>query len=164
MGLGESALVLSTMALVSALAGTITAFISRCINNKRAIIFKTYALLSFLSTLAVCILLAFNIHSKIIALIFCIPAFIGSISPLLIMTLHIYNRYEVSATAVSVQNCAFFTMVGLLGMISGMLMNIFKPIAQNGVMVYSNISYLLVFGLFLILSIIQVVCACRIKD
>ncbi len=164
MGLNESAIVLSSMALISALAGTITAFISRCINNKRAIIFKTYAFLSFLSTLAVCLLLAFNIHSKIIALIFCIPAFIGSISPLLIMTLHIYNRYEVSATAVSIQNCAFFTMVGLLGMISGMLMNIFKPIAQNGVMVYSNISYLLVFGLFLILSIVQVICAMRIKD
>ncbi len=159
-----SAIVLSIMALVSAFAGTVTAFISRCINNRRAIIFKTFAMLSFLSNVTICLMLAFNNHSKIIALIFCIPSFIGSISPLLIMTLHIYNRYEVSATAVSIQNCAFFMMVGILGMVSGILMNLFEPIAHNNVLVYSNNSYLLVFGLFLILSIIQVVASLKIKD
>ena len=104
------ALILSFMALISAFAGTITAYISRCINNRRAIIFKIFAFLSFLSSLAICLLLAFDIHSKIIALIFCIPSFIGSISPLLILTLHTYNRYEVSATAVSIQNFSFFMM------------------------------------------------------
>lgn len=160
----SSAVILSLMALVSAFAGTITAFVSRCINNRRAIIFKIFALLSFLSCLSVCLLLAFDIHSKIIALIFCIPSFIGSISPLLILTLHTYNRYEISATAVSIQNFSFFMMLGILGMISGMLMNMFEPTVKNGVMIYSNNSYLLVFGLFLILSIIEVICALRIKD
>ncbi|MBR2069776.1 MAG: MFS transporter [Candidatus Gastranaerophilales bacterium] len=163
-GLHKSAVILSVMALISAFAGTITAFISRCINNKRAVIFKTFGFLSFFSCLAVSLFLIFDIHSKIIALIFCIPSFIGSISPLLILTLHIYNRYEVSATAVSIQNCAFFMMVGILGMISGMLMNVFEPVVKNGVMIYSNNSYLLVFGLFLILSIFEVLCAMRIKD
>ena len=160
----NSAIVLSFMALVSAFAGTITAFISKMINNRRAIIFKTFSILSFLSVLSVVLFLTFDIHSKIIALIFCIPSFIGSISPLLILTLHLYNRYEVSATAVSIQNCSFFMMVGILGMISGMLMNVFEPIKQNGVLIYSNGSYLLVFGLFLILSVIEIACAFRIKD
>jgi len=162
--LHHSAWILSLMALISAFAGTITAFISKCINNKRAIIFKMFSILSFLSVLSVCILLIFNIHSKIIALIFCIPAFIGSISPLLILSLHKINRYEVSATAVSIQNCSFFMMVGILGMISGMLMNVFKPIIQNNILIYSNYSYLLVFGLFFILSIIEIICAFKIKD
>lgn len=164
MSLNKSAMALSTIALVSALAGTITAFISRCIDNKRAIIFKTFAFLSFFSTSSVCLLLIFNIHSQIIALIFCIQSFIGNISPLLIMSLNKFNRYEVSATAVSIQNCAFFIMVGVLGMISGMLMNIFKPAIENNVMTYSNSSYILVFGLFLILSVLQVICALKIKD
>ena len=162
--INSSAVILSVMALVSAFAGTITAFISRCINNKRAIIFKTFAFLSMFSCLTVCLLLALDIHTKIIALIFCIPSFIGSISPLLILTLHVYNRYEISATAVSVQNFSFFMMLGILGMISGMLMNLFEPVSQNGVLIYSNNSYLLVFGLFLILSIFEVICALRIKD
>ena len=163
-GLHKSAVVLSVMALISAFAGTITAFISRIINNRRAIIFKIFALFSFLSCLSVCLFLAFDIHSKIIAFILCIPSFIGSISPLLILTLHMYNRYEVSATAVSIQNFSFFMMVGILGMISGILMNVFEPINKSGVLIYSNHSYLLVFGLFLILSIFEVICAMRIKD
>ena len=159
-----AALVLSIMAVVSSFAGTITAFISKTIHNKRAIIFKIYSILSLLSILSICIFLAFDIHSKIIALIFCIPSFIGSISPLLILTLHLINRYEVSATAVSIQNFGFFMMVGLLGMAAGMLMNVFEPIKHNNVMVYSNESYLLVFGLFFILSILEVICAFRTKD
>ncbi|MBQ8475676.1 MFS transporter, partial [bacterium] len=57
-GLHKSALVLSIMALVSACAGTITAFISRIINNRRSVIFKTFAFLSFFSCLSVCLFLA----------------------------------------------------------------------------------------------------------
>lgn len=117
-----------------------------------------------LSILSICLFLIFDIHSKAIALIFCIPSFIGSISPLLILTLHLINRYEVSATAVSIQNFGFFMMVGLLGMVAGMLMNVFEPIKHNNVLVYSNESYLLVFGLFFILSLIEIFCAFKTKD
>ena len=117
-----------------------------------------------LSTLSVLLMLSFDVHSKIIALIFCIPSYIGSISPILIMALHTINRHEVSATAVSIQNFGFFMMVGFLGMISGMLMNIYEPIEKNNVLVYSNKAYLLVFGLFLILSIFELICAFKIKD
>ncbi len=160
----KAALILSVMALISAFAGTITAFVSRCLNNRRAVIFKTFSILSFLSVFSVFALLALDVHSKVVALIFCVPSFIGSISPLLILTLHMLNRFEVSATAVSIQNFGFFMMVGLLGMISGMLMNVFEPVNKNGVLIYTNESYLLVFGLFLILSIIEIICAFKIKD
>ena len=160
----KAALVLSLMAVISSFAGTITAFISRCINGKRAVIFKTFACLSVFSTLSICMLLFFDIHSKAIALIMCIPSFIGSISPLLILTLHLLNRYEVSATAVSIQNFGFFMTVGILGTISGILMNVFEPVNKNGVLIYSNKSYLLVFGLFFFLSLIELICAFKIKD
>lgn len=162
--INKAAIILSIMALISAFAGTITAFISKKMNNKRAIIFKTFAVLSVLSTLSVCLFLAFNIQTKIIALIFCIPSFIGSISPLLILALCVINRYEVSATAIAIQNFSFFMMVGLLGMISGMLMNVFEPTLKNGELIYSNNSYLLVFGLFFTLSLFELFCAFKIKD
>ncbi len=163
-GVNKAAVILSIMAVISAFAGTIVAYISKCIGNKRAPIFKIVGILSVLSVLSVFGLLFFDIHSKIIALIFCIPSFIGSISPLLILTLHCLNRYEVSATAVSIQNFGFFMMVGILGMISGLLMNVFEPQNINGILIYSNKSYALVYGLFLILSVIQAICAFRIKD
>ncbi|MBQ4647371.1 MAG: MFS transporter [Candidatus Gastranaerophilales bacterium] len=160
----NAALILSLMAIISAFAGTITAFISKKLNNKRAIIFKTFGILSFLSTLSITLFLAFDIHSKIIALIFCIPSYIGSISPILILALHTINRYEICSTAVSIQNFSFFTMVGILGMVSGMLMNVFEPIEKNGILVYQNNSYLLVFGLFFVLSLIQVYFGFKIVD
>ena len=160
----DSAIVLSIMALISAAAGTITAYISRCMNNKRTGIFRTYAILSFLSSLSVCLFLILDIHTKIIAFIFLIPSFIGSISPILILTLHIINRYEVSATAVAIQNFGFFMMVGILGTLSGILMNLFEPVKTNNALIYPNNSYLLVFGVFLILSIIEVICAFKTKD
>jgi len=160
----KAAVVLSIMAVISALAGTITAYISKLIGGKRAPIFKTVGVLSFLSVLSVAGLLFFDIHSKIIAFIFLIPSFIGSISPLLILTLHFLNRYEISATAVSIQNFGFFMMVGILGMVSGMLMNIYEPQNINGVLVYSRESYILVYGLFLVLSIIELIYSFKIKD
>ncbi len=163
-GVNKAALILSLMAVISAFAGTITAIISKCMNNKRAIIFKVFSILSFVSILSVTLFLVLDIHTKLIALIFCIPSFIGSISPLLITTLHLLNRYEVSATAVSIQNFGYFMMVGILGMVSGMLMNVFEPKNVDGVLIYSNNSYLLVFSLFLILSILEVICAFKIKD
>lgn len=162
--INSAAFILSMMAIVSACAGTITAFISKMINNRRAIIFKTFAAFSFLSSLIVFLLLIFNIQTKLIALIFAIPSFIGSISPLLIMSLHKINRYEVSATAVSIQNFGFFMTVGLLGMVTGMLMNVFKPVYSNGSLIYSSHTYCLVFGLFLIISIVEVIASLQIKD
>ena len=160
----RAALILSLMAIISSFAGTITAFISKCLNNKRAIIFRIFGLLSMFSMFSVLLMLSFDVHSKIIALILCIPSYIGSISPILIMALHMINRHEVSATAVSIQNFSFFMMVGLLGMITGMLMNIFEPIKQDNVLIYQNNSYLLVFGLFFVLSLIQVYFGFKIVD
>ena len=160
----KAALILSLMAIISALAGTITAFISKKINNKRAVIFKIFGVLSMFSMFSVIVLLTFDIHSKIIAIILCIPSYIGSISPILIAALHAINRHEVSATAISIQNFSFFMMVGFLGMITGMLMNIFEPIKQGNILIYQNNSYILVFGLFFILSVIQVYFGFKIVD
>lgn len=159
-----SALILSIMAIISAFAGTISAFISKIIDNKKTIIFKSYACLSVLSVLSVFLCLTFDFHTKLIALIFCVPSFIGSISPLLIANLHLINKYEITATAVAIQNFCFFMMVGILGMASGMLMNVFKPVEEQGILVYSNQSYLLVFGLFFAISIIELIYAFKLKD
>jgi len=160
----DAAMILSLMAIISAFAGTITAFISKKINNKRAIIFRIFGILSMLSTLSVLLMLVFDIHSKVIALIFCIPSYIGSISPILIMALHMINRHEVSATAVSVQNFSFFMMVGILGMVTGMLMNVFEPVKSGNNLIYQSSSYLLVFGLFFVLSLVQVYFGFKIID
>ncbi len=160
----SSAIVLSTMAIISAFSGTITAFISKCINNKRDIIFKIFSLFGMFSMLLITIFLFFNIKTKIIAIILFIPSYIGSISPLVILSLYQLNRYELKASSVAIQNFSYFMMVGLLGMISGILMGFYEPKKIGADLIYSNKSYLLVFGLFLILSIIEVIYAFKIRD
>ena len=70
----------------------------------------------------------------------------------------------VSSTAVSIMNFCFFTMVGLLGTVMGFLLNIFEPIKNGGVVVYSNHSYLLVFGMFFFLSVFEMYKAMKLSD
>ena len=55
-------------------------------------------------------------------------------------------------------------MVGILGMVSGVLMNIYKPENIDGILVYSNKSYLPVFLMFFIISAIELIYAFKIKD
>ena len=83
---------------------------------------------------------------------------------MLIANLHLINKYEVTATAVAMQNFSFFMMVGVLGMASGMLMNVFAPVEAQGTLIYPNQSYLLVFGLFFIISVIELIYAFKLKD
>ena len=74
------------------------------------------------------------------------------------------SRYEISATAVAIQNFGFFMMVGILGMITGMIMNLFEPVERFGNLIYPKSAYLSVFGLFLVIAVVEVICAFRTKD
>ena len=116
------------------------------------------------SMLLITIFLFFDIKTKFIAIILFIPSYIGSVSPLVILSLYQLNRYELKASAVAIQNFSYFMMVGLLGMISGILMGFYEPKKVGADMIYSNKSYFLVFALFLVLSIIEVIYAFKIKD
>ncbi len=164
LGVNKSALILSFMAVVAAFAGVMSAWISKKIGNKRAVIFRIAAIFSSLSTLTISLFLFFDIHSNFITVLFLIIAYFGSISPLLICTLHLLNRYEISATAVAIQSFNFFMIVGILGAVSGMLMHLFEPTNKNGVLIYPNESYLCVFVLFFVLSLISLVFSFKIKD
>ena len=66
------------------------------------------------------------------------------------------NRKMISGTAVSIMNFCFFMMVGILGTITGFLLELTKPQRIGDTLVYSNNAYLLIFGMFLMLSIYEV--------
>ena len=70
----------------------------------------------------------------------------------------------VSGTAVSIMNFCFFTMVGLLGTAMGFLLNLFEPEKSGNVLVYSNQSYLAVFGLFFLLSVFELYKARKLSN
>lgn len=164
MSTAKAAMVLSIMAVIAALFNIVNASVCRICHNHRVIFLKCASVITFLSLLSVCICLMKGITSDWIAVIFCIIAANASLTSLLVPVLHLTNRKMVSGTAVSIMNFCFFSMVGILGTITGFLLNIFKPERHGNILVYSSKSYLAVFGLFLILSVFEMYKAHKLSN
>ncbi len=160
----KAAVVLSIMAVVAAVFNIINASMCKICHNHRVIFLKAASVITFLSLFIICILLAFNIRTGWIALIFCVLAANASLTSLLVPVLHLTNRKMVSSTAVSIMNFCFFMMVGFLGTAMGFLLNLFPPVKIGDVQVYSNYSYLAVFGLFFVLSVFELYKAQKLSN
>ena len=160
----EAALVLSGMAIIGAVFNIVNAYVCKLGHNHRVKFLKNASVITFGSLLLICIALIFNIRTYYIACIFCILAANASLSSILVPVLHLTNRKMVSGTAVSIMNFCFFTLVGVLGTVMGFLLNIFEPIKRGNVTVYTNHSYLLVFGLFFLLSVFEMYKAMKLSN
>lgn len=160
----ESAMVLSIMAVVSASFNIINASVCKLCHNHRVRFLKNASIITFISLLIICLCLLFNIRTAFIAFIFCVLSANASLTSLLVPVLHLTNRKMVSGTAVSIMNFCFFTMVGILGTVMGFLLNLFEPVKKGNVLVYSNYSYLAVFGLFFIISVFELYKAHKLSN
>lgn len=160
----KAALVLSAMAVIAAIFNIVNASMCKLCRNKRVIFLKNASFITFFSLLVICICLFFNIRTTFIAAIFCILAANASLTSLLVPVLHLTNRKLTSGTAVSIMNFCFFMMVGILGTAMGFLLNLFEPQKIGNVLVYSNKSYLAVFGLFFLLSIFELYKAMKLSN
>ena len=160
----KAAIFLSLIAIVAAIFNIINASVCKLCHNHRVIFLKGASVITFLSLLTIFILILFDIRSGIIGFIFCILAGNASISSLLIPVIQQSNRESVSVTAVSIMNFCFFMMVGILGTMTGFLLNIFAPERINGVLIYGRESYLLLFGVFLALSVFEMYKAAKLSN
>lgn len=164
MSSSKAAMVLSGMAVIAAVFNIVNAAFCRMCHNHRVIFLKNASVITFVSLLLICIFLIFNIKTDAIAIIFCILAANASLTSLLVPVLHLTNRKMISGTAVSIMNFCFFMMVGILGTAAGFLLNVFAPQKIGNVLVYSNKSYLLVFGLFFIISVFEMYKAMKLSN
>ena len=160
----KAATVLSIMAIVAAVFNIVNATVCKMCHNSRVKFLKGASIITFLSLLIVCILIAFNIKSMLIPFIFCILAGNASLSSLLVPVLHMTNTRMTSGTAVSILNFGFFMVVGFLGTITGYVLNVFEPTRVGNTLVYNNNSYLLLFGIFFALSIYEVYKAMKLSN
>ena len=160
----KAAVVLSIMAIVAAVFNIVNASICKLFHNHRVIFLKGASYITFISLLMVCIFIWMDIRTILIAFIFCVLAANASLSSLLVPVLYATNRKMISGTAVSVLNFSYFLMVGLLGTATGYILKVFEPNRINGVLVYNNKSYLLLFSVFLILSIYEIYRAGKLSD
>lgn len=160
----KAAIVLSIMAVIAAAFNIINASVCKMCHNHRVVFLKNASVITFISLLIICTCLVFNIRTPLIAIIFCVLAGNASLTSLLVPVLHLTNRKMVSGTAVSIMNFCFFTMVGLLGTAMGFLLNLFAPEKVGDVLVYSNKSYLAVFGLFFLISVFELYKAMKLSN
>ena len=160
----KAAVVLSIMAVIAAAFNIINASVCKMCHNHRVVFLKNASVITFVSLLTICTCLIFNIRTPLIAIIFCILAGNASLTSLLVPVLHLTNRKMVSGTAVSIMNFCFFTMVGLLGTAMGFLLNLFEPEKVGDILVYSNKSYLAVFGLFFLISVFEMYKAMKLSN
>jgi len=164
MSVSKSSLILSSMAIVAAFFNIINAYACKLTHNHRVKFLKHASVITFGSLLLIFTAIVFDIKTSFIACIFCVLAANASLSSILVPVLHMTNRKMISGTAVSIMNFCFFMMVGILGTATGFLLNIFEPVKRGNVTVYTNSSYLLVFGMFLAVSIFEMYKAMKLSD
>ena len=160
----KAALILSYMAIIAAAFNIINAYVCKLTHNHRVKFLKNASIITFGSLFLICAAIMFNVKTDFIAVIFCILAANASLSSILVPVLHLTNRKMISGTAVSIMNFCFFTTVGILGTLTGFLLNIFEPVKRGNITVYTNHSYLLVFGLFFILSVFEMYKAMKLSN
>ncbi len=160
----KSAMILSIMAVIAAIFNIINASLCKICHNHRVRYLKNASVITFISLLIICICLFFNIRTSLIAIIFCVLAGNASLTSILVPVLHLTNRKMFSGTAVSIMNFCFFMMVGFLGTATGFLLNVFKPEKVGDILVYSEKSYLAVFGMFFLLSLFELYKAMKLSN
>lgn len=160
----KAAVVLSIMAIVAAVFNIINAAVCKIFHNHRVVFLKGASVITFVSLLIITVLIWFDVRTLFIAFIFCVLAANASLSSLLVPVLHATNPKMISGTAVSILNFSYFMMVGLLGTATGYILNIFEPTRVGNTLVYSSNSYLLLFGVFLALSIYEMIRAAKLSN
>lgn len=160
----KASIVLSIMAVIAAVFNIINASFCKMCHNHRVMFLKNASVITLVSLLMICLCLIFNIRTGYIALLFFILAGNASLTSLLVPVLHLTNRKMVSGTAVSIMNFCFFMMVGFLGTAMGFLLNLFTPEKVGNVVVYSNKSYLAVFGMFFLISVFELYKARKLSN
>ena len=161
----KAATILSIMGALYAVSGSILAFWSKAVLNRRTIFLRLTSLntLFVFSTILVCVCL--NIRTPFIAFLFCTIAFGASLSPLLVPLLHDFNGPKVANTAVSVMICGFYLAVAVLGNIVGCFLDMFKPVlGANGELVANPYSYIAIFALAVILAIYSFINVFKIDE
>ena len=161
---GKAAIVLSIMAIVAAVFNMVNALLCKACHNHRVRFLKGASVVTFISLFSICLLIWFDIKSMFIAFIFCVLAGNASLSALLVPVLYQTNVKMISGTAVSILNFSYFMMVGILGTATGYILNVFEPTRIGAKLVYSNNSYLLLFGVFLLLSVYEMYRAAKLSD
>ena len=161
----NSAIILSFMGALYAIAGSAIAFMSKAFLNRRTIFLRISGINTLIVFATILLVTCFDIKSQIVGYIvgffFCTISFGASLSPLLVPLLHDYNGSRVANTSVSIMTSGFYFVVAILGNISGYFLDMFTPINSA---IHSDMSYIAIFTLMTILALVSFVNVFKIEE
>lgn len=157
MSVMKAATILSAMGAMYAIAGSVIAFASKAVLNRRTVFLKISSLNTVFVFGSILLCVVLDIKTPLIAIGFCTISFGASLSPLLVPLLHDYNGAKVANTAISVMTCGFYLVVAVLGSVVGWCLDTFGVISLQN-------AYIAIFTVSFILAIVSFVNVFKIEE
>ena len=147
--------VLTITGALSALSTFVLPFVSRICGNKRRPFIRIMGTGGLVATAGVLIALALDFHQGwYFAALFFLVSITSNMTAIYLALLTETNPPEILGVCASFQNFAAYFLVAVLGNVSGLLMDMFKPEIINGAKIYGRDAYIAVFGLFTAMAIV----------
>ncbi len=146
--------ILTITGALSALSTFVIPLISRVCGNKRRPFLRLMGAGGLVATAGVLLALALDFRQGwYFAALFFLVSLTSNMTPVFLAIVAETNPPENLGVCASLSNCTAYLLVALLGNVSGVLMDLFKPEIINGAKIYGRNSYIAVFALFTILAI-----------
>lgn len=148
----SAGIVLTVTMLIASFNGLIVANISRLLGNRRmpVILFCGFGCLA--STGIILLTVCFNLNAWIAVAGIILMAFSGNITPVYVASLKESNADNRFGTVICVGNSLAYGISAVLSDCAGKMMDIFPPEITDGIKVYGQNSYMLIFGVLMILG------------
>ena len=157
--------VLLVTMIIAAVNSFIVAYLSKWCGERRLPFLRFGGLGSLASSAMLLIAVMLNLRTPwLVVAAMILMAFAGNISSMNVASLREANDEKCFGTVMSVSNFIAYLVTAVFGGCTGKLMDIFPPEIINGVKIYGQKSYLLIFAVLMFLSIIATICTMRLKE
>ena len=152
---------LSILASISAFC---MALVSQFFGGRRKIFLVIAGCVAVIAYGVIVLALCFNWRTPYLVFLLFAVAWFANQGTISVPTMKDTNVPEAMGAIVSLCNGTVYLMVALLSNAVGLLLDMFEPVRNGNVLIYTNNSYLAVFILFLLLSVCTLYNACRLRD
>ena len=156
--------VATTTMIIAAFNGFILANISKLMGNRRRIMMVFSGTGCFLGAALTLLGVVFNTGALLPVTGIIIMALAGNVSPIFVALLKESNPEHCFGTVICVGNCFAYAVSAAFSGGSGKLMDVYAPQVIDGVKVYSQQSYCLVFCAFAAVGLIAAILSWRTKE
>ena len=159
-----SNVLLATM-IIAAVNSFIVAYLSKWCGEKRLPFLRFGGIGGLVSSAMLLVAVMFNLRTPWLAVAaMVLMAFAGNISSMNVAALREANDEKCFGTVMSVSNFTAYLVTAIFGGCTGKLMDIFPPTIIDGVKIYGQKSYLLIFSVLMFLSIVATITTMLLKE